>query len=533
LVYGKAANFGLTRYDDDIWLIKSYGFIKNLNNAAQAFDHNVFISSGVLSNFYRPVLLITFILNAQFCRQNIGCYHLTDLVLHSGFGIILFYFLISLKIDKKVAFFLTLFFITHPVLTSAVVWIPGRNDILLALFFIPAFMLAKKWLETAELRYLLGHYWFYFLSLFTKETAIMFIPVLAAYYLAQKKFGDLINKSKLLGFGWVLITGIWFWLRNQTQKSYSGPVFGMLPVKNFIGIFTYLGKLIPVSLSVFPENKIVQVSNFIGTGIALICGWLVWKSRHKSYFGLLIFGGIWFFGLLLPSIIQINQQAVTIMLEHRFYLPTVGLLIGAGAIIHRSGYKQYILMITAGVILVFSLISMKRSNLYSNEIKFWTQAVKNSPASPVALNNLGYMYQYVYKDSDQAMELYQKALKLAPNALFVRTNMGVIYMNRGEFDLAEKEFLTELKSRNGEEIWLQLGRLYYGEKKFDQALNAWEKAYALNPYFIPVNINLALVNSDLERFDQAKKYYYQAIDLGAMNTVDKDYISGLKFLESK
>jgi tetratricopeptide (TPR) repeat protein len=176
---------------------------------------------------------------------------------------------------------------------------------------------------------------------------------------------------------------------------------------------------------------------------------------------------------------------------------------------------------------------MKRSNLYSNEIKFWTQAVKNSPASPVALNNLGYMYQYVYKDSDQAMELYQKALKLAPNALFVRTNMGVIYMNRGEFDLAEKEFLTELKSRNGEEIWLQLGRLYYGEKKFDQALNAWEKAYALNPYFIPVNINLALVNSDLERFDQAKKYYYQAIDLGAMNTVDKDYISGLKFLESK
>src|SRR5437879_296672 len=80
-----------------------------------------------------------------------------------------------------VAFLSALIFVVHPVLTQAVVWIPGRNDSLLAVFGLLSILCFIKYAEEGKLSQLLLHFLFLIISLLTKETAIS-IPLICIAY---------------------------------------------------------------------------------------------------------------------------------------------------------------------------------------------------------------------------------------------------------------------------------------------------------------------------------------------------------------
>jgi len=84
------------------------------------------------------------------------------------------------KIPKNKAFFLSLFFALHPVLTQAVAWVPGRNDSLATIFIFSALIFFQRFLSKEKLMDLIFLSLFFLLALFTKESSILLPPCGAA-----------------------------------------------------------------------------------------------------------------------------------------------------------------------------------------------------------------------------------------------------------------------------------------------------------------------------------------------------------------
>src|SRR5205823_3912121 len=104
-------------------------------------------------------------------------------------------------------------FTIHPALTQAVAWIPGRNDVLLAIVVLSSFAYFIKYLQTGKKLFFVLHGLLFFVGLLTKETTIA-LPLLCFLYYAlvmKKKIFSL--PTIIYGVVWVLIAFSYFLMR--------------------------------------------------------------------------------------------------------------------------------------------------------------------------------------------------------------------------------------------------------------------------------------------------------------------------------
>src|SRR5271157_6276134 len=136
IVYIKTLSFDFTKLDDHIFIQENQEYNSHPVNIIACFHRGLFVRSDDV--FYRPVLLADFILESQLFGSNPKGFHLTNLLLHICCVLLLYLFLRKIEIPDTNALILALIFAVHPVLSQAVAWIPGRNDMLLVLFFFAA-----------------------------------------------------------------------------------------------------------------------------------------------------------------------------------------------------------------------------------------------------------------------------------------------------------------------------------------------------------------------------------------------------------
>lgn len=528
-VFGKVVHFDYVWFDDDLLISKSFGFIKEVKNIPKAFTQDAIITSGYGSNYYRPLQIVSLIVDAQFCDKEPGCFHVSNLFFHGVFTLTLFVFLRTLKTQKWVSFFLAMTFAVHPAIAVNIAWIPGRVDVLIGIFFLLSFIFFNRWITKKQKRFVLLHLLFFNLALYTKELALVLIFLIPIYYLIIDKQ---ISSRKLLVYilpAWLVSSVIWLILRQNATANYDVSIFDQISIANMPGILLYLERIVPIRLSLFPILRDTSLIPGIAVGIFLLLALYTFRKSTKK----ISFGYLWFLLLILPSLAQSEAKLDPVFYEHRLYLPLVGLFIAfSDSFSIRAKYNKLPLAAGISIILVFSLLTFTRIEKFRTPLSFWSQATIDSPHAAEAFQGLGYAYQFHNEDGERALPLYKKALDLDPSVAFAHSNLGVIYLSQGKYDEAEQEIIEELKTKNNDYAWLQLGRVYYVQKKLDKALTAWQQAYGLNPDYLPVNINLALVYADMGNYRQAKPYYLRSIELGGLEGPDKKYLEYLTFLEN-
>jgi hypothetical protein len=198
--------------------------------------------------------------------------------------------------------------LVHPVLTQAVAWLPGRNDSLLAIFVLAAFIFFLNFLHQPKLKYYLGYLLFLFLALLTKETAV-FLPLLVIFYFWFIDRGEIDNTDKILLLGGSGAVGfVWFLMRalalGVNPVSYSAAIFKI--IKNSSALILDIGKIIfPVNLSVLP---ILQDSTLIYGLIVFVLLAVAWFFSKKKRINYSFFGLAWFLLFLLPSFICLTSS---------------------------------------------------------------------------------------------------------------------------------------------------------------------------------------------------------------------------------
>lgn len=128
-IYFKSINYNLIFLDDDTLVFSRF--------TEHAFTENIInsLNTNYLGgHYYRPLTLISIILNSEIANNSFYIYHLSNLFLHILTSLFLLFILKNLGYGLLNSFFAVLLFSIAPIHINAVGWIAGRGDLLTAFF---------------------------------------------------------------------------------------------------------------------------------------------------------------------------------------------------------------------------------------------------------------------------------------------------------------------------------------------------------------------------------------------------------------
>jgi hypothetical protein len=176
-------------WDDEIFFKHNLLFIEHQPLTA-AFKYGYFSEQlGVQGqdHYYRPLLTLSFLLENELWGIRNITLRLTNLLIYFLSLIFLFAFL---KVHSDKAYLpeiTTLLFALYPLNSENIVWVVGRGDLLLLLWGCLVFLFFELFLKKGRPLYLVGSSFFFLLGMFSKETFILFLPVLFLYEKVRRR----------------------------------------------------------------------------------------------------------------------------------------------------------------------------------------------------------------------------------------------------------------------------------------------------------------------------------------------------------
>jgi tetratricopeptide (TPR) repeat protein len=350
------------------------------------------------------------------------------------------------------------------------------------------------------------------LGIYTKQTAVMFGPVLLLYVLLFEEeffergsFGKALWKklrNALIASAPAIILGSGVFLFNQLIMTPTATVSSNSTVSRLDYLITqlwvvthYLGNFIlPVRLSADPDIEIITqlFDPRVLFGLFVVIGLLVaaWLSARTRETRPIAFGILWFFIALLPtsSLVPLYQMAN----DHRTFFPYIGLVMAttwaAGLLFTMLRRKVDPLVLTWGVgVLILLLLgghafgTYRRNEVWGSKEALWHDVTLKSPRNGRGLMNYGLVLMEQGKH-EEALNYYQRAQVLWPRFLYNHIYMGILKGAWGRGTEAEQHFLSALKfGPANPEVYLYYGRWLDEMGRLSEARNLLEKGLGYSP----------------------------------------------------
>jgi len=510
----------------------------------------------------RYVGYLSFALNYAYGRLAVRGYHLTNIGIHIGNALIMFFllrlFFATPKIQntafsKDFLVFPSVFlFLVHPIQTQAVTYLTQRFASLATLFYLSSllFYVKARLCQTgAGEKRLLKAIGFFSVSLLsavlamkTKEIAftIPAMVLLCEIYLfssSDKKdaIGRFIFPALLIAMPIVLIlSGTLISKKSLADIAASLDSFSRETVQisrseylwtQFKVVTTYLRLMLlpmnqnldydyPVSTTLLSQDMILPVGVF---GFLIILAIATYKKARLVSFGI-----AWFFVTLLveSSVIPIRD----VINEHRIYLPSIGLCVASMAAVDRivENHRSKIALV-AVVVAFFAVGTINRNQAWQTPETLWSDVISKAPNNARAYNNLGIVYKE-QKQYDKAKDFFERALRANKNYTAVYYNLGDVQYILGNYEKALAYLDTAMKGTKDSllhaDILNKMGRTYGAMGRAEQAIDNFQKAIAIYPASPVFMNNLAVQYIKAGRLDDAITTLEKALKYAP----DEDYL---------
>lgn len=528
LIYMQSIKFDYTNFDDNGIILQKYDIVKNIHAIDTAFKTDAFFNP--TGDFYRPVQNISFMLDAQVSHEKLWMFHITNLLIHILTCIALYYFLLFLSLRRDTAFFLSLLFAVHPLFASGVGWVPSRGDILIGLQGLLLFMTFGNYFKTGKIIYMIIHFLLFLITIFTKETTILFPLFFLYYYFFILKLKFSVKKLSPFIILWTSIMIFFFILRKKvvSNTGATADVLGIIPFfKNNTVIPTIIGKFfVPFHLSTFPLYD--NATTVIGLIFLLIILYLTFEySIEKKWAALM--GLLWFLLFAIPPTIYRLQNADIFFnyLEHRTYLPMIGIIIILGFFLDHhfaSGqFRKYFLWGYIPVILILSVMAYIHCSDYRNHISLTERAAQLNNPSALAGSSGDWLSK---GDTAKALEYINKAIELNNKDAGIYFQRGKIMSRMQQHEAAEQDmsmalsimprYFDALLARSVErramkryeaafrdvfsasqidstnpKVYMSFGNLFLATNNYNGAISSFSKAISLQPAYAEAYNNRA------------------------------------------
>ena len=499
------------------------------------------------TGYYRPLVNISYFLDYKLWGMDAGRFRATNLLLHLATCVLLF-LLLAKHYQAPVPLITALFFGLHPVNTEVVSWVAARNNILVTFFSIASFYFyAFKRRGKFEL-YTAISLLFYALALFSKEYAVMLLPIFMVYGVFVEERPLTHRGTWITYLPYVFIFFLYALLRWHVTESVLSPAGAEHDLLKRIYFAPYLIVyyirliLVPSGLHSFivsyPETLLCWEAAIGFAGLAFM-GILVWRFRREKMLGFPVAA---FLVGLFPVLNIIPTSAVSIVSMRWLYFPFAFLVL-----FFAYGLDQlFARRRTVGMLVVFTFLAYLGTQSYFLNARQWRNEWSLLHREVTEFNNLFYtgglaeMYHSKgnYKEAERyyrkaalhypedagnqvnyaallvdlqrpreaLMHLGKaKALKMTPTERGkFYNNEGMAYFQLGRLDEAIRSLEEAVRICPSESrFWANLGGAYGNKGWYRESIDVLEKGLEIMADSFELRKNLAVTHMKMEAYDKA------------------------------
>ena len=495
-----------------IFILSTITYLDVLNHQFISYDDNRIILArsdtfddfslknikDIIVNDYpreEPLIIrdLSYLMNGSiFGAQNPQGYVLGNLLLHMIASYLIFALSLVLFPERYWQAILTaVLFAVHPIHVEGVAWISSRKDTLYSVFFLASLLSYSRFVKSNSLWALTVSLVLYLLALFSKSSAIAFVPMVFLYrflLVSQKKwrwpevaYFILLTIFSLLFMQWyarILTNFGLFEQQNGVSLFKESPSTWLL--LNMEAITFYMGKLLyPETLSIiydFPAPRII-FKNLPYLLLSLTtCTVLIFMVLKfiKITDQRPLFLALWFFVALGP---YMNWAGIKIFVADRYlylaaFAPFVAVSYGIATITtmirqrHRVG-GSLVVVLTCLLIMTLMESGIRAVRVWSDTPTLWSHVLKTAPLHVEPYNGLLNFYLNIYENNRST----QVGMEAIANAKAI-ANQGYQKYCKNKIDNCPPQLFGVLYF---------IAKIYYEEDNMDKAEQFLQQALWLKP----------------------------------------------------
>jgi cytochrome c-type biogenesis protein CcmH/NrfG len=456
-------------------LLGCAAYLNALDNPFVYDDHDTVVANASLVDLsnvkfllvyspFRPVVNVSYAVDRWLWGVHPFGYHLTNIVLH-GIAVVLVFALIRRLLadsGRRDAAHLcagaaAALFAVHPIQSEAVGYVSGRSEVMCAVWFLAALLLARDAILSRSGGRALGAIVCGALSIASKETGLMLPLVVLGYDWLLRPGDDTARRRRFWRFflpAFVLLGGL---------AGYRLLAMGASPWATHTPLLNLLTQAVVVwryvGLLAWPWGQSIMHGVHRATSVLDPAGWIALAGLAAASAGALLvrrshpvitLGILWFLAVLAPSssVVALREG----MAEHRVYLASVGIFMSAASVLaarlegerpeHRV--NRAVAAGLAVVVLICLVLTVLRNQIWASPVTLWAEATVRAQgmwephyALADSLREKG--------DCRAALPEYRAVVALRPEHRDAFTNLGICLAQTGELAEAEQVFRRVLE----------------------------------------------------------------------------------------
>lgn len=468
---------------------------------------------------WHPLVWWSLQLDAELFGDDPAGYHGTNVLLHVGSAVLLFWALRLMTGARWPSAAAAALFAVHPLRAESVAWVAERKDTLATFFWmLGMFAYARYVRRPGPVRYL-GVAASLAAGLAAKQTLLTFpfaLLLLDYWPLGRLRRGHVrrVVVEKLPLVGLAVAAGVAaLWAQRLSVRSAEQFPWDLRLGNALIAYVQYVGMFAwPVGLAAFYPHPRLGALSAAALGaaavLALATAVAVRQARMRPY---LLVGWLWYLGTLVPMIglVQVGGHGRA---DRNTYIPSVGLTVllvwGLAGLARRSPQWRAGLAWTGAVVIAgLSLVTRHQVGYWGDTERLWRHTLEAEPDNPEAHRNLAAALDRRGK-RDEVVRHYEAALKAYPTPGVVETDLGAYWMRRGRYDLAEQYFRAAVRADPASPLPRNnLGGVLVARGHPAEAAAHLEAAATAMPDHPGARFNLALAYAALGRVDEAERAF--------------------------
>ena len=406
---------------DDGYLVGENPFFKSPIFALEVFRHWLFFDS--FSTYYRPVQNISYMLDYWVWAGNPFGYHLTNILVHSLSGLLLFFLLRRLlpallrleeNFSQTAALLVAAAWTLHPIHNAGVAYISGRADSLASLFALSAWLLVIRAREARGIsaRVALGALAAVtmLVALCSKEIALMWLVLFLGHLFVCEK--GLTWRAKIGVFlGVAVVFAAYFGLHSLPEHRTpieNGPpeplaartLLMLRALGDYTGLIFWPARLMmdrTISSAIMYQSRenwhaLLRYEYLSILGALTLAAFGYFSLRDKPGRQVRAFGALWFVIAFLPisNLFPLNAEVA----EHWIYLASIGyltFLAGSLVLLPERG-RRLALALSACAIVGLGARTFVRATDWADSETFYVRTIAAGGGTPRVRGNLANLY---------------------------------------------------------------------------------------------------------------------------------------------
>jgi len=542
-VYANTLKNGFA-YDDISVITKNSIVTKGISAIPEIFTTpyrwGFFINS---NEMYRPLSQVMFAVEYQLFSGDPGPMHLVNVIFIIGCVVLLFRFVLSLFDEEAmtIAFVTALLFALHPVHTEVVANIKSRDELMCFFFSFLSLLVFIRYIRSGKLILLAAGGFCFLVALFSKETAVFFLPVILLVFFFYRNS----NKTRSVYITAVSVAAAAFFLfvRFKVLGAYNaGHIYDVPFIDNQLtgapSLSSRLATAVLVvgkylQLLMFPYPLICDYSystipfvNFSDIRVlftlALCAGLVLWSIYRfvKYRRDPLAFAVFLMIGFILAFSNAFFLIGAT-MGERFLFFASAGFCLFVALLFQKwsrvgswSGLIQR-KMLLAAILLLLGLdgwLIMVRNSEWKDSITLYESDVRKAPSNArlyfflgneLLINGMTNTADGVFM-VNRSLENFRKAVEIYPGYLDANKMMAKGFFSLSKLDSAEIYLNKVITLRHSDtEALNNLNVIYFTAQKYTQAIKMCKKILATDSFFVEKYNDIAICYLHMGKHDSA------------------------------